>query len=253
MVKTYSVRKNGNTKLSENFTVREFACKDGSDSVLISSELVGILQKIRDFFGKPITINSAYRNKAYNKKIGGATYSQHVYGTAADIVVQGVKPEDVAKYAEYLMPKYGGIGLYSTFTHVDVRSNRSRWKNYGREVVVSGFPGFKPTQKPEVKKEITETAEIVKALGERGIMTNQPLWNVKCAADTNSYWLARKICNMTKNGERKPKLESVNDIVWELNHRGIILDMPLWLKLMEEDKDLYWLGYKGCNMTVNVQ
>ena len=251
MVKTYSVRKNGSTKLSQNFTVREFACKDGSDSVLISSELVEILQKIRDHFGKPITINSAYRNKAYNKKIGGATYSQHVYGTAADIVVQGVKPEDVAKYAEYLMPKTGGIGLYSTFIHVDVRSNRSRWKNYGREVVVSGFPGFKPTQKAEAKKEITDVAEIVKALGQRGIMTNQPLWNEKCAADTNAYWLARKICNMTKNGERKPKLESVNDIVWELNHRGVILDMPLWLKLMEEDKDLYWLGYKGCNLTRN--
>ena len=71
--------------------------------------------------------------KTYNKKIGGATYSQHIYGTAADIVVQGVKPEEVAKYAEYLMPKTGGIGLYPTFTHVDVRVARARWKNYGKE------------------------------------------------------------------------------------------------------------------------
>jgi hypothetical protein len=105
----------------------------------------------------------------------------------------------------------------------------------------------------EGKKEITQPADIVTELGKRGIMTNTALWNVKCVADTNAYWLARKICNMTKNGERKLKLESVNDIVWELNHRGIILDMPLWLKLMEEDKDLYWLGYKGCNMTVNTE
>ena len=150
MVKTYSIKTNGNLKLSNNFTVKEFACKDGSDTVLIDSALVDLLQKIRDHFGKPITINSAYRNATYNKKIGGVSNSQHVYGTAADIVVQGVKPEEVAKYAEYLMPKTGGIGLYSSFTHVDVRSNRSRWKNFGKEVVVSGFPGY---SEPKVKLE----------------------------------------------------------------------------------------------------
>ena len=172
MIKTYSRKSDGAKKLSESFCVREFACKDGSDTVLISEELVKILQKIRNHFKKPVTINSAYRNKAYNKKIGGATYSQHTYGTAADIVVQGVGPEEVAKYAEYLMPKTGGIGLYPTFTHVDVRVARARWKNYGREVGVSGFPGFK-------QKEITETPEIISELEERGIVTNPALWNVK--------------------------------------------------------------------------
>lgn len=199
MVKTYSIKVNGNTKLSKNFVVKEFACKDGSDSVLISSELVDILQKIRDHFRKPITINSAYRNKAYNKKIGGATYSQHVYGTAADIVVQGVKPEEVAKYAEYLMPKTGGIGLYSTFTHVDVRSNRSRWKNYGREVVVSGFPGFEP------KKQKLETGnDIVWELinGKQKIQINEvqraieALDKAKNNEDFLSlYWIIYKIVN----------------------------------------------------------
>jgi len=103
-----------------------------------------------------------------------------------------------------------------------------------------------------VKGEITEATEIVKELNKRGIITSPELWCEKCVTDANAYWLARKICNMTKNGERKPRLESVNDIVWELNHRGIILDMPLWIKLMEEDNNLYWLGYKGCNLTVNV-
>ena len=101
------------------------------------------------------------------------------------------------------------------------------------------------------KKEVTQTGDIVKELAKRGIMTNTVLWNVKCVTDTNAYHLARKICNKTKNGERKPELKTVNDIVWELNYRGIILDMPLWLKLMDEDEDLYWLGYKACNLTVN--
>ena len=102
------------------------------------------------------------------------------------------------------------------------------------------------------KKEIENTADIVNALNERGIMTNPSLWNVKMSTDINAYWLARKIANKTVNsGERKPKLETVNDIVWELNYRGIMTDMPLWLKLLEVDKDLYWLAYKACNLTIN--
>ena len=48
MVKTYSLKKDGSKKLSQNFTVSEFACKDGSDKVLIDTTLVDVLQKIRN-------------------------------------------------------------------------------------------------------------------------------------------------------------------------------------------------------------
>lgn len=142
-VKTYSLKIDGKKKLSDNFTVSEFRCKDGSDKILIDTDLVNILQKVREHFNKPVTINSAYRNATYNQKIGGASRSQHVYGTASDIVVKDTKPEDVAKYVEFLMPQKGGIGLYSTFTHVDVRAVRARWKNFGSEISVAGFPGYK--------------------------------------------------------------------------------------------------------------
>lgn len=142
-IKTYSVKKDGGTYLSDNFKVKEFACNDGSDTVLISDELVDLLQKIRDHFGVAVTINSGYRTSTYNKKVGGATNSQHVKGTAADIVVKGVDPLTVAQYSEHLMPDSGGIGVYQTFTHVDVRTSRSRWDNRsGSEVVVSGWPGY---------------------------------------------------------------------------------------------------------------
>lgn len=127
-IKVYSLSKDGDKKVSQNFRVKEFRCKDGSDVILISPELVTILQKIRTHFGKAVTINSAYRTSAYNKKVGGATYSQHLYGMAADIVVKGVNPKDVAAYAETLLPKSGGIGIYATFTHIDVRKTKSRWK-----------------------------------------------------------------------------------------------------------------------------
>lgn len=100
--------------------------------------------------------------------------------------------------------------------------------------------------------ELAEVKEIIKSLYLRGIVTDISLWEKKCASDENAYWLARKICNMTKNVKRSGgELKSVNDIVWELNHRGIILDMALWLKLFKEDKNLYWLGFKAANMTGN--
>ena len=79
MIKTYSRAKDGNKKLSTNFRVREFACTDGSDPIFIDTELVAVLQKIREHFGKAVTITSAYRTPGKNKAVGGETYSQHLY------------------------------------------------------------------------------------------------------------------------------------------------------------------------------
>ena len=126
-VNVYSKAKDGNKKLSANFKVKEFACGDGTDPVFISMDLVNVLQAIRNHFGKAVNINSAYRTPAKNKAVDGATYSQHQYGTAADISIKGVAPKQVAAFAETLLPNRGGIGIYSTFTHVDVRAVKSRW------------------------------------------------------------------------------------------------------------------------------
>ena len=123
----YSYTKDGTKFLSKNFRVREFRCKDDTDPIFIDSDLVDVLQKVRDHFGKAVTITSAFRTASHNKKVGGATYSQHLYGKAADIKVSGVAPSKVAEYVETLMPNTGGIGRYSTFTHVDVRATKSRW------------------------------------------------------------------------------------------------------------------------------
>lgn len=113
-LKAYSVAKDGANYISKNFRVREFRCQDGSDVVFIESDLVDILQRIRDHFGKAVTITSAFRTASHNKKVGGATYSQHLYGTAADIKVSGVAANVVADFVETLMPNTGGIGRYST-------------------------------------------------------------------------------------------------------------------------------------------
>ena len=127
MLNVYSKAKDGNKKLATNFKVKEFACTDGSDPIFIDSDLVNVLQKIRSHFGKAVTITSAYRTPTHNKKVGGTLYSQHLYGRACDIKISGVSPKKVAAYAETLLKNKGGIGIYSTFCHIDVRATKSRW------------------------------------------------------------------------------------------------------------------------------
>lgn len=127
-IKVYSKAKDGNKKLSANFKVKEFACSDGSDPIFIDSDLVNVLQKIRNHFGKSVTITSAYRTPTKNKAVGGQTYSQHLYGRAADIKVKGIAPKKVAEYADTILRNKGGIGTYSTFTHIDVRGTKARWR-----------------------------------------------------------------------------------------------------------------------------
>lgn len=128
-VKTYSKKASGNVQISAHFRVREFASKDGADALFIDDKLVRLLEFIRDYFGWPVTITSAYRSPTHNKKVGNSLNSQHVKGTAADIIVQGVDLLQVAEAAEYFLGNSGGVGYYpiSKFTHVDVREKVSRW------------------------------------------------------------------------------------------------------------------------------
>ena len=129
----YSLRRDSTRQLSPSFKVREFGCK-GSDVVLLDEELVVLLQCIREHFGKPLHITSGYRTAAHNAAVGGSKSSQHLLGRAADIQVAGVSVEDVAAYAESLMPDWGGVGRYPVkagrakgWVHVDTRPNKSRW------------------------------------------------------------------------------------------------------------------------------
>ena len=133
-IKQYSLAKDKAKRLSPNFTVYEFRCRDGSDVVMIDEGLVVLLQCIREHFGKPVTITSGYRTAEHNAAVGGAKSSQHLLGRAADIQVAGTPVEVVAAYAKSLMPGWGGVGKYPVkagrakgWVHVDTRANKSRW------------------------------------------------------------------------------------------------------------------------------
>lgn len=123
-------------KLTDNFYLSEFACKDGTavpdkyyDNVI---ELAENLQRLRDYFNKPIIISgSGYRTESWNKKVGGAKKSYHMKAMAADISIKGVTPRKIARVIKKLIKdglmKDGGIGLYNGFVHYDVRGYKARW------------------------------------------------------------------------------------------------------------------------------
>ena len=122
-------------KITHNFNLSEFASKDGStipsDLLPNIQSLAKNLEVLRGYFGKPIHINSGYRSPEHNKKIGGAAKSQHLLGNAADIYINGILPIEIYKVIEKLIDEgnmiEGGLGLYKTFVHYDIRGVKSRW------------------------------------------------------------------------------------------------------------------------------
>jgi len=128
-----------NVPLSKNFKKSEFKCRDGTDvpDELMPNllELVENLQIIRDHIGKPIHVISGYRTPKYNRRIGGARKSQHMKAKAADIIIRGMSPVEVRAIIINLIKekkiKKGGVGLYKSFVHYDVRGWNARWKGKG--------------------------------------------------------------------------------------------------------------------------
>lgn len=125
-------------QLTTNFWLSEFSCHDKANTQVPSKylnnvkELANNLQILRDYLGEPIHINSGYRTPEYNASLdGSATKSQHLLAKAADIIVTSKSPKQLHAIIEKLIKegkmKEGGLGLYKTFVHTDVRGTKSRW------------------------------------------------------------------------------------------------------------------------------
>jgi Uncharacterized protein conserved in bacteria len=114
-----------NVRLTANFNLREFQCPC-CGAVKIDPELVRRLQVARDRIGKPIIVTSGYRCPDHNRRVGGASNSQHLHGRAADIYCQGVTVAQLADIAEGYFQD-GGLGRYAGHVHVDIRGTKARW------------------------------------------------------------------------------------------------------------------------------
>lgn len=158
---------NENTLISPNFTLRQFLCKQAGDypkyvvlreRMLLKLELILEKSNNSGYSANTFTVMSGYRTPYYNKSIGNAQYSRHVYGDAADIFIDQNPKSDVMDdlngdglvdykdaaifydlveelYHEPWYNKYiGGLGAYrerypvrGPFIHVDTRGSRARW------------------------------------------------------------------------------------------------------------------------------
>lgn len=118
--------------LSAHFNLREFMCPCCL-CVKIHPALIEALEKIRRYLGqRPVVVTSGYRCPDHNSKIGGASSSDHLFGWAADIVVQGVAPQRIARAAASFSQTVKRIGTYPdrNCVHIGVVSRPglpSRW------------------------------------------------------------------------------------------------------------------------------
>ena len=158
------------TQLSKYFVSTEFDCHGSGccSTTLINPKLVEYLNKIRKHFNVPITISSGYRCPIHNRNVGGATGSRHSKGDAADIIVKGHTPREVAQYAESIGIK--GIGLYETakdgyFVHVDARDYKSFW--YGQACVARTTFGGNSPSSPSASSNTTVTKNYM-SVGDSG-------------------------------------------------------------------------------------
>ena len=125
MIVSYINDLQGNIELGRWFKVKEFACKDGSPVTFIDSYLWQVLDVLREKINKPIIITSGYRTPEHNARVGGAMYSYHMRGMAADIKAN-MPAKELAKELAKIVPDECGIIVYDSWVHFDTRKKKYR-------------------------------------------------------------------------------------------------------------------------------
>ena len=134
------------SQIGKYFTSEEFECPCCRKTAP-STKLVSILDAARTKLG-PLRINSSYRCMTHNAHVGGVSNSMHLPQDDGRVLAADVTYVDnTKKYGEHILRLYitleniarrlndnYGIGLYSTFVHIDTRGevNRpmARWDEY---------------------------------------------------------------------------------------------------------------------------
>ncbi len=130
------------THYSPNFTRAELECKGPEcggkrPPAHIEDQLTMLasnLELLRDELDGPLGIQSGYRCPIHNARVHGASLSQHMRGTAADLVVAPGAQARYVNAAERVQRfNRGGIGVYPHGgVHVDIRPTYARWNDWVR-------------------------------------------------------------------------------------------------------------------------
>lgn len=89
--------------------------------------IVNCLQPIRDLINKPMIINSGYRCKLLNEKVGGKDKSQHMKGQAVDFKIEGMKPAEIVSIIKESGIEFDQlINEYDSWVHVSYCKGKNR-------------------------------------------------------------------------------------------------------------------------------
>jgi zinc D-Ala-D-Ala carboxypeptidase len=147
-------------QFSENFWLSEFlvsqeAARRGLTNLPGPSDIDNlnrlcdlILQPLRNFVKKPISVSSGYRAPAVNRAVGGSSTSAHMYGLAADINVPGMSPAVLMHTIRGLqLPVDQVIEEYGQWVHVGLASpGRKPRGEYLLCRLVAGKPTYTPVK-----------------------------------------------------------------------------------------------------------
>lgn len=90
-----------------------------------------VVDQLRETLNQPIVLTSIYRNPDYNRRCGGALRSQHMRNSAIDLYsMGGATPRRIFTILKAMRDARafsGGLGLYTSFVHIDTRGNNSTW------------------------------------------------------------------------------------------------------------------------------
>lgn len=116
--------------ISGKFTFSSDVVKDNNWKKVQPVVWVKLL-RICELTGKSFVVTSSYRSAAYNRSIGGASNSVHGSGYAIDISVSAAIRDDVFLAAQ--RAGFTGIGIYSTFMHLDCGPRRMWVSGHGSQ------------------------------------------------------------------------------------------------------------------------
>jgi len=162
-VKTYSYKQHKNIYCSTHTQVKEMRCKDGSDKILVSEELMAAVEKLfAKFRCSKYIITSGYRTPAYDIKVGGNGKGQHTLGKAVDAKFYDAKgkliPAQIVCCVAQDLGIFNGIAnidkKYAS-VHLDVGSRAKKYLGdeiYGTNSVTTNFYTYFKKTKADIAK-----------------------------------------------------------------------------------------------------
>ncbi len=110
-----------------DFKIEEFACKCGCGENKMQNEFLERLQSFRTEIGIPFRIDSGFRCKRHNKKVGGKPNSFHLKGRAADISIKAFSGLQLHEFLWHAFAAFNGVGVAKYYVHLDNRDTKASW------------------------------------------------------------------------------------------------------------------------------